>query len=402
MSNITLEVENVTKDFGEEVAVKDFSTTVEDGQLKSLLGPSGSGKTTTLRCIAGLERPTSGRIKINGELVADPDEGVHVEPENRGIGMVFQSYAVWPHMTVAENVKYPLDVQKLHTKDKREDRVQEVLDVVGLSKYANNRATNLSGGQQQRVAIARALVTEPNILLFDEPLSNLDAKLRREMRLEIKRLHEELETTILYVTHSQDEAMFLSDEIAIMDHGKLIEEGPPGSLHEEPTTFFSMNFMGRCNSLVGNVRSLDNETVMTESKIGELRSTYPTADLRVGDRVFICVRPKSCSFRATQNDPDPAENVLTGTIASRAMTQDFTEFEVDINGVEILLRSPEVIDLDVGDHVDVTFEPSAVRIFPYDEDLENLSLEEAGRGDRQAGADSDDIGDQVAASGVIE
>ncbi|MDX1747384.1 MAG: ABC transporter ATP-binding protein, partial [Halobacteriales archaeon] len=198
-ADVSLRVENLKKTFGDEVAVDDLSIEVDRGTLKSLLGPSGCGKTTTLRCIAGLERPDSGRIYIDDELVTDPEDGVHTEPENRGIGMVFQSYAVWPHMTVEENVMYPLKIQKIGTKAERKQRVADVLEAVGLTPYADNLATNLSGGQQQRVAISRALVVEPDILLFDEPLSNLDAKLRREMRMEIKRIYREFNTTVLYV-----------------------------------------------------------------------------------------------------------------------------------------------------------------------------------------------------------
>jgi len=340
MSEYKLRVEDLTKTYGDEVAVDGLSTTVKSGQLKSLLGPSGCGKTTTLRCVAGLETPDSGRIYVDDELVVAPEEGINVNPENRDIGMVFQSYAVWPHMTVAENVRYPLKVQKIDSKADRDERVEDLLERVGLDRYADNIATNLSGGQQQRVAIARALVTEPDLLLFDEPLSNLDAKLRREMRHEIKDLYEDLGITVLYVTHSQDEAMFLSDEIAIMLDGSIVEEGDPVELHTDPQTFFGMNFMGHCNTVPGRITSVDETTTLVDTRIGDLRVDTDRSGFATGKEVYFCFRPKACRMLGP-DDTGEGDNILTGDLAMQAATRDFIEYEVDIGEATVLVRCTE-------------------------------------------------------------
>lgn len=376
--DVNLRVENLTKAFGDEVAVDNLSIEIKRGDLKSLLGPSGCGKTTTLRCIAGLEHPDSGRIYIGDELVSAPEEGVHVEPENRGLGMVFQSYAVWPHMTVEENVRYPLKIQKIGTKQERIERVQRVLEAVGLDTYADNLATNLSGGQQQRVAISRALVVEPDILLFDEPLSNLDAKLRREMRLEINRIYKEFNTTVLYVTHSQDEAMFLSDEIAIMRDGEITEEGPPASLHSDPQTFFGMNFMGRCNTIEGEMTSVDEGTGVVATDAGPLSSDQLMGTFDVGDSVFACFRPKFCKF-VTDNTftSDEETLVLDGTVTMEAATRDFTEYQVETNGHEILIRTPEPKPVYRGDEIRFAIKKEDVKVFSHRDGQSILEADES-------------------------
>lgn len=377
-SDVNLRVENLTKTFGDEVAVDNLSIDVKKGDLKSLLGPSGCGKSTTLRCIAGLERPDSGRIYIGDELVSAPEEGVHVEPENRGLGMVFQSYAVWPHMTVEENVNYPLKIQGVGTKGERKEKVDKVLDAVGLKEYGDNLATNLSGGQQQRVAISRALVVEPDILLFDEPLSNLDAKLRREMRMEITRIYEEFNTTVLYVTHSQDEAMFLSDEIAIMRDGSVIEEGPPASLHSDPQTFFGMNFMGRCNTVRGEINSINGSTVTVKTDIGTLSSNRVMADVSSGDRVFACFRPKFCRLLSEDIQRSGQEQfTLKGVVTMRAATRDFTEYQIERNGMEILVRTPEPEPVYEGDEIEFSLSAENVKVFGYDEGIGVLDADHA-------------------------
>jgi iron(III) transport system ATP-binding protein len=361
-----LRVENLTKTFGDEVAVDGLSMEIEMGKLKSLLGPSGCGKTTTLRCIAGLERPDSGKIWIDDELVADPENDLHVEPEDRGIGMVFQSYAVWPHMTVEENVMYPLKIQSIGSKAEREERVTEVLEAVGLDPYRDNLATNLSGGQQQRVAISRALVVEPDILLFDEPLSNLDAKLRREMRMEISRIYREFNTTVLYVTHSQDEAMFLSDEIAIMRDGQIVEEGPPDQLHSDPQTFFGMNFMGRCNTLEGRVTNASDQVTTVETDIGVIRSSNLIGTYQEADSAYVCFRPKFCRLLADADATvEETENSFEGRVTMRAATRDFTEYELDVQGTEILVRTPEPLPVYKGDTAKFAVDHENVKLFPF-------------------------------------
>lgn len=236
-------IEHVFKRFGAVTAVNDFDLVVKDGEFVSILGPSGCGKTTTLRMIAGFERATEGEIYIGDHCVSSSIKGSFAPPEKRDIGMVFQSYAVWPHMTVAENVGYPLKIQKVDKKE-REERVQKMLELVHLGEYSKRYPHQLSGGQQQRVALARALVAQPGLLLLDEPLSNLDAKLRVQMRIEIAKLHQRLGTTIIYVTHDQTEAMTLGTRIVVMKDGVVQQVDTPQNLYEKPQNLFVAGFMG--------------------------------------------------------------------------------------------------------------------------------------------------------------
>mgnify|MGYP002594075628 CR=1 FL=1 len=236
-------IEHVFKRFGAVTAVNDFDLVVKDGEFVSILGPSGCGKTTTLRMIAGFERATEGEIYIGDHCVSSSIKGSFAPPEKRDIGMVFQSYAVWPHMTVAENVGYPLKIQKVDKKE-REERVQKMLELVHLGEYSKRYPHQLSGGQQQRVALARALVAQPGLLLLDEPLSNLDAKLRVQMRIEIAKLHQRLGTTIIYVTHDQTEAMTLGTRIVVMKDGVIQQVDTPQNLYEKPCNLFVAGFMG--------------------------------------------------------------------------------------------------------------------------------------------------------------
>ena len=239
----SLTIENLSKHFDEVRAVDDLDLEVEDGEMLTLLGPSGCGKTTTLRCIAGLERPTAGRIILGEGVVTDIDGGVFVLPEKREMGMVFQSYAVWPHMTLFENVAYPLRARGMSRGD-ISGKVMNTLKLVQLDGLEHRYSTQISGGQQQRVALARSLVSEPSLLLFDEPLSNLDANLRVQMRLEIRELQERLNFTAVYVTHDQTEAMALSDRIAIMDHGVMQQIADPREIYNRPQNRFVASFMG--------------------------------------------------------------------------------------------------------------------------------------------------------------
>src|SRR5215469_8319353 len=243
-------------------AVDDVSFTVAAGEIVALLGPSGCGKTTTLRCVAGLEHPTSGTIAIGGEIVSAPAQGVLVPPRQRKVGMVFQSYAVWPHMTVWQNVAYPLRRRGL-AKAELERRVLEVLGLVGLEDYAKRSVVLLSGGQMQRVALARSLVYEPRLLLLDEPLSNLDANLRLRLRDDLRRIIKRAGVTALYVTHDQAEAVVLGDRIGVMREGKLLQLAPPVEIYNRPADSFVANFTGASNVLLGKVlaRSGDRTTI---------------------------------------------------------------------------------------------------------------------------------------------
>jgi iron(III) transport system ATP-binding protein len=242
----TIKLKRVSKAFGDFFAVKDFSVTAEDGEFLSFLGPSGCGKTTVLRCIAGFIPVTSGEIYIGDRLVSSSEKKILVPPEKRKLGMVFQSYAVWPHMNVFRNVAYPARIQKLAHKDILE-KVKRILTMVHLEDYATRYPHQLSGGQQQRVALARALVMSPEALLLDEPLSNLDAKLRERMRFEIKELQERIKATIIYVTHDQAEAMAMSERIAVMEGGRIHQIGTPKEIYSEPRNRFVADFIGVAN-----------------------------------------------------------------------------------------------------------------------------------------------------------
>ena len=242
-SNDFVTISNVTKKFGDFTALDDLSFSVREGGTLALLGPSGCGKTTMLRCLAGLETPESGFISIAGKVVFDSAKGINLNPEERGLGVVFQSYAVWPHMSVVENVEFPLRVRGV-SKEERRQRAMEVLEIVGLGAYAQRSATQLSGGQQQRVALARALVHKPALVLFDEALSNLDAALREHMRLELKALQDKLGFTALYVTHDQGEALGLAEEIILMNAGRIDTSGPARQVFMSHRTSFAARFFG--------------------------------------------------------------------------------------------------------------------------------------------------------------
>ncbi len=283
-------------------AVDDVSFRIAAGEIVVLLGPSGCGKTTTLRCIAGLEQPTGGTISIGGDMVAAPESGVHVPPRLRNIGMVFQSYAVWPHMTVTQNVNYPLRHRRV-PREEAARQVARVLELVGLSEYAQRPVTQLSGGQMQRVALARALVYNPRILLLDEPLSNLDAKLRLRLRDELRRIIKEAKVTALYVTHDQAEAVVLGDRIGVMDQGKLMQMSPPVDLYNRPENLFVANFTGVSNLIKGEVAPAPG-TVKTAS--GEAISISAPIKGKSGDAVVVAVRPENISLRA---DGDAASAV---------------------------------------------------------------------------------------------
>ena len=284
----------IAKHFGTVRAVDDVSLAVADGRLLTLLGPSGCGKTTTLRMIAGLEQNDAGRILIGDRVVSDAARGFFVPPERREIGMVFQSFAIWPHMTVAANVAYPLEVRRQPRHEVR-TRVTDVLRLMQMEHLAERPATALSGGQQQRVAIARALVFQPRVLLMDEPLSNLDAQLREQMRLEIRALQQRLAITTVYVTHDQEEAMVLSDEIAVMSEGRVLQLADPETIYARPATRTIAAFFGAPNLLpakASEVRRDGDRTLARVDGDGWEGWCAAPATLRNGDAVTVIVRPE--------------------------------------------------------------------------------------------------------------
>jgi ABC-type Fe3+/spermidine/putrescine transport system ATPase subunit len=298
MSQTFLEVRNLVKIFGKLTAVDNVSFKVEQGEVVTLLGPSGCGKTTTLRMVAGFEKPNSGEVEIAGRVVVATNRRINVPPERRDIGMVFQSYAIWPHMTVFENVAFPLNVRRANRQEIKR-RVEETLELVGLANFSDRPAILLSGGQQQRVSLARALVYSPSILLLDEPLSNLDAKLREQMRIELKRLQQQLGFTVLFVTHDQIEAMSLSTRLALMNQGRIEQIGAPKDVYEHPQTPFAEDFLGRILRFTGTIVERQGSFQLVEfDGVKNVRVRIPeVADAAgVGKKVLVAIRPEDVKF----------------------------------------------------------------------------------------------------------
>jgi len=315
-----VKIENVSKQFGKVHGVKDLNLTIKTGEFFTFLGPSGCGKTTTLRMIAGFYYPTEGKIFF------DDRDVTLLQPNKRNIGMVFQNYALFPHMTVDENIAFGLQVRKLSKQDIKQ-KVDRIRGLVHLAQYGNRKINELSGGQQQRVALARALVIEPDILLLDEPLSNLDAKLREETRVEIKRIQSELGVTTIYVTHDQMEAMSMSDRIMVMDNGYVQQIGTPQEIYNRPLNRFVADFIGETNLIEATIIALQDEEVQVKTKnglvlTGRKQHSSPTLTHMIGDNVFISIRPESVN-------QGPGENTLTGTITFVEFTGISVNYIVD-------------------------------------------------------------------------
>jgi iron(III) transport system ATP-binding protein len=318
-----ISVEKLTKRFGALAAVSEVSLSVEQGEMFTLLGPSGCGKTTLLRLLAGFYTPDAGEIRFGDRLVN------HVPPHERGIGMVFQNYALWPHMTVLQNVSYGLKLRKVPAAEMA-TRVQGVLEKVGLTGLGARYPGQLSGGQQQRVALARALVLNPQMLLLDEPLSNLDAKIRVQVRSEIRKLQKDIGITAVYVTHDQEEALAMSDRIAVFNHGQACQVGPPKVLYERPANRFVADFIGINNFVEGTVRSVEgpNRSLRVETRLGEILAVHDER-LRAGDRCVICVRPENL---ALNDAPGEGRNRFSGRIVLTAYLGNTLRYDVDLGG----------------------------------------------------------------------
>jgi len=329
-------------------AAQDVSFEVPAGKLFTLLGPSGCGKTTTLRSIAGLEKPREGEISVGGALIYSSKSGVFIPPNRRGLGMVFQSYAIWPHMTVFENAAFPLQVSKSRLNRKEiEDRVLRVLKAVALEEMAGREATKLSGGQQQRLALARALVMEPPLLLLDEPLSNLDAKLRERMRFELKRLQRDLGITTVYVTHDQSEALALSHSIAVMSRGRIQQTGAPREIYERPANQFVADFIGTTNFLRATVQAADGAQGLyrVASEVGELVVRGGDA-LEAGAKVVISVRPED--IHLSESRPQDGGNVLEGTVDTKVFLGESVDFRVKVKDRVLQSRAHPSLGTRVG------------------------------------------------------
>jgi iron(III) transport system ATP-binding protein len=355
----------LTKRFGPNVVLDDVSFSVADGELFTLLGPSGCGKTTTLLSIAGFVKPDSGTIRCGTTTFVDAAAKLDVPAERRNLGMVFQSYAVWPHMTVAENVAFPLKLRKAG-KPARRAKVAEVLELVELAELADRYPHQLSGGQRQRVALARALVYEPSVLLLDEPFSNLDAKLRERARVWLKHLQHRLGLTTVFVTHDQDEAMQMSDRILVMDEGRIQQIATPEDAYRRPANRFVASFLGRCNLLPGVVRARRGDGILEIGLHGQRRSLLAAAtDVPIGTDVTIAIRPES--IRLVESTDSGAANVadranaLDVMVTEASFLGDHYEYAVAAGSIELIAQSQSHLSALA---LTAVIEPSACAVVP--------------------------------------
>lgn len=359
----TISVRSLVKTFESKdetvKALDNVTLTTPPNRILTLLGPSGCGKTTLLRCIAGLENPDSGEILIGDEVVWSKEKGISLPPERRGLGMVFQSYAIWPHMTVFGNVAYPLQMRKM-PKPEIEKQVKKILALVQLDGYENRPATNLSGGQQQRVALARALVAEPKVILFDEPLSNLDAKLRESTRKELREFLSELAISAIYVTHDQVEALTISDDIAVMRRGVVVERGTPQDIYLRSNNQFVVDFIGRANFLQAAIKSYQGPNrCSVASPFGEILCNAPEG-LEPGTAVTIYTRPES--FTVVPKASAPLENEFEATVINVLFAGEAHEVEFAIGQATVLAKIEFDVPLVKGDKVRLHIEPEWCRV----------------------------------------
>jgi ABC-type Fe3+/spermidine/putrescine transport system ATPase subunit len=368
MSDAVLRLEGVSKSYGSVPAVDRASLEVERGEVFTLLGPSGCGKTTTLRLVAGLEDPDSGDISLRGRLVASVSRGLFVPPHKRNLGMVFQSYAIWPHMSVFENVAYPLRLRGVRGRALR-DRVARVLELTGLGGLEQRSATLLSGGQMQRLALCRALVYEPDLLLLDEPFSNLDAKLREQMRVELKFLQRQLGITVLFVTHDQVEALSLSNRIAVMRRGRAEQVDVPRALYEQPASAFVRDFLGQTVILKGHVNGGGAEAValaLDGSLAGQTLAgrAAPGFTLGAGAAAHAAVRPEDIEVAPGDRTPSEA-HTLVGVVEALLFVGDRYEARVALSAEQrILLFLGRGGDWREGQRLRLYFPPEAVSVWP--------------------------------------
>jgi iron(III) transport system ATP-binding protein len=348
-----IEIVDLVAQYGDVRAVDQVSFNVERGEVVTLLGPSGCGKTTTLRAIAGLERPSSGMIRLGGTTVYSSKERRNVPSERRGVSMVFQSYAIWPHMTVYENVAYGLRVRHLGRAEV-EANVRRALDLVQMQRFADRPASHLSGGQQQRVALARAIAFSPSVILFDEPLSNLDAKLRAEMRMELRELQQRLEITSVYVTHDQEEALAISDRVVVMNAGRVEQVGTPKAIYDRPRSRFVADFVGSANLIAGRVRDLGSADGMVVFEADGGATLHAIAEFpRSGKETTVALRTAYVAIDAGTSEPAP--NSVPGQIRRRMFHGDFIQYVVGWPSGQLIIRRPPTELFDEGAEVTVSF-----------------------------------------------
>ncbi|TCF96482.1 polyamine ABC transporter ATP-binding protein [Paraburkholderia strydomiana] len=363
MDGAPIRIENLAKRYGTTTAVSGIDLDIRAGEFLSLLGPSGSGKTTLLMMLAGFELPTDGRLTLGAREIT------RMAPNKRNIGMVFQRYALFPHMTVHQNIAYPLRMRKI-PKAEIPDRVERALSMVQLNGYGDRMPNQLSGGQQQRVAVARALVFEPPVLLMDEPLSALDRKMRERMQIEIKQLQQRLGVTVVYVTHDQEEALTMSDRIAVMGNGCIQQVGTAFELYERPATTFVADFVGKMNFIPSTCVSIDDDTV-TMRVVGEVLMRLPRTQLRggicpvAGDRLDLAIRPERVRIETASQDKTRS---VPGVVEAKAYVGAFQWYVVrlaDGTMLHVQGQSGEPREKYIGERqaVEITFEPSALHVF---------------------------------------
>jgi iron(III) transport system ATP-binding protein len=361
--SVSVRIEHLVMFYGSVPAVRGIDFSVSPGETLTLLGPSGCGKTTTLRCIAGLEVPTDGHITIGNDVVYDRGRGIFVAPERRNIGMVFQSYAIWPHMSVGGNVGFPLSIAGVGKAEVRE-RTRTVLDLVGLGDLAARSAADLSGGQQQRVALARALVHEPRVVLFDEPLSNLDANLRARMRAELQVLQARLGFTAIFVTHDQEEALSLSDNIVIMNRGRIEQAGRPQEIFKNPQTAFTARFLGYSNIFPGHVVTVDVGGSVTVALDNGLRLSARWRSDSLPKPECDCVvafRADRVGLQAGSVHPD--ENRFAGTVETAAFLGTRFDYMVQASAAQVQAEGPVDQPFARGEAVTLTIAPDHCHAF---------------------------------------
>lgn len=361
-----LKLRGITKQFNAFRAIDDISLDIKRGEVFSLLGPSGCGKSTTLRIIAGLEQPEAGEISLNGTILVSANSGVFVPSQKRNMGMVFQSYAIWPHLSVFDTVAYPLAIRKV-TKDEITARVQKVLQQVGLDGYEDRMAPMLSGGQQQRVALARALVYEPHVLLLDEPFSNLDVKLREQMRIDLKLLQRRVGVTVILVTHDQLEALSLSDRIAVMNQGRIEQLGTPFDLYEKPHTAFVRDFIGASMQLNGRLinAAAGNATIELDGGVHLKGRVCNGGTLLAGDEIVASVRPERLIPGDAANFG--SQNSIQAVIKALLFVGDRYECVLQIGNQEVrsfLPRPRDHSNYEEGTRVQLTLPSDEVMIWP--------------------------------------
>jgi ABC-type Fe3+/spermidine/putrescine transport system ATPase subunit len=356
-----ISVKGLSKKFGSFPAVSEVSFLIPEGGFCTLLGPSGCGKSTTLRLIAGLEKPDAGSISIGDVIVSGP--GMFMPPERRRLGYVFQSYALWPHMKAVDQVAYPLRTQGV----RREDiprMVAEALDVVGLSAETHRYPSELSGGQQQRVALARALVFRPSVLLLDEPLSNLDAELRAQLRAELHELRSRINVTTIHVTHDQHEALSLSDSVVVMDRGRVVEIGTPEEIYARPKKLHTATFVGAGNTLQGEVVGVEADGRL-DVKLGDGTQIKGrcSSTMAAGDRVVVLFRPEDVTLWQGEGSSD---NQLNGTVVGRMYYGAYSLLTVNAAGTELRVQADKSQHVEPGDEVGLDLSASNVMVFPLD------------------------------------